>query len=100
MHRMNLLYDVPAIVSGTAMVAYLWPRKILPHVVPLLTFIVLALPVFPDVALALVLPVAIIHKLFSISLTEHELLALPEMKQVSERCARRSSRPRSTSASS
>jgi hypothetical protein len=89
MDYFNLIYQLPAIVSGTALVAYLWPRRITPHFIPLLTFvvalIVLALPVFPAVALALCLPVGIIHKLIGVSLTGHDPLELPSLAEVREK---------------
>lgn len=85
----HLIYELPAIVSGTTMLAYLWPRKITPHFVPLLTFIValivMVLPVLPVVALALVLPVAMLHKWLNVSLTGHEPIEVPSLKEIREK---------------
>jgi hypothetical protein len=91
MDYVDLAWQLPAIVSGTTIVAYLWPRKMLPHFAPFLTFlvalVVLALPAYPDLALALVLPVAIIHKVVGVSLTGHDPVPvkLPTVKQVREK---------------
>lgn len=89
MDYLHLLYELPAIVSGTTMLAYLWPRKITPHFVPLLTFIValivLALPGYIDIALALVLPVALLHAWLGVSLTGHDPIKAPSLKEIREK---------------
>jgi hypothetical protein len=85
----HLLYELPAIVSGTVMFAYLWPRRITPHFVPLVTFIfaliVMVLPVLPVLALALTLPVGMIQKFVGLSMTEHDPLELPSLAEVREK---------------
>lgn len=82
----KLLLWIPAIVSGTAMLGYIWPGHIKPHAVPVITFlvalVVLKLPEYPDLALALMPVVAIVQKFLGISLTDHEPLKLPEMKKL------------------
>lgn len=89
MDYLHLLWQLPAIVSGTTMLAYLWPRKITPHFVPLLTFIValivLALPGYIDIALALVLPVALLHSWLGVSLTGHDPIKAPSLKEIREK---------------
>jgi hypothetical protein len=73
---LHLLYQLPAIVAGTTLVSYMSPVKIAHRALPLIMFlvslIVLALPVFPDLAMALTLPAAWLANFLGISLTGHE----------------------------
>ena len=82
----HLIYQVPAIVSGTTMLAYLYPRRVLPHFIPLLTFLVslgvLVMPVLPAVALAVTPLVALFHQVLGLNLTAHEVLEVPKASAV------------------
>lgn len=79
-HYLRLIYQLPAIIAGTTMVAYLLPVKVPPRFAPLLLFItgliVLMLPEFIDMALALTIPVAWIQSKLGIDLHSHEPLKI------------------------
>lgn len=78
MEYLRLLYELPAIVAGTTILAYLSPVKIAHRFTPLLMFIVglvvLQLPEFIDMALCLTIPAAWLLGQFSIDLHGHEPL--------------------------
>lgn len=85
----RLLFEIPAILSGTVMVAYLWPKRITPHFVPALMFlvalVVLALPAYIDLALAVIPLVAKIQQYLGIDLTNHEPVKVPDLTNVRNR---------------
>lgn len=78
MPYVRLLLDLLAIVGGSSILAFLSPWQVTARVIPLLIFvtamIVMVLPTLPLVALAMMLPTALIQKLLGIKLTGHEPL--------------------------
>ena len=76
MDYFHLLLDLPAVVGGSTMASLLSPWKVQARAVPALLFvvalIVMALPMLPVVALALMLPAAWIQRLLGIELHGHE----------------------------
>lgn len=81
---LELIYQLPAIVAGTTLVSYLSPVKIVPRLMPLIMFvvalIVLALPAYPDLALAMTLPAAWLSHYLGISFHDHEPLGVPKIR--------------------
>lgn len=79
-HYLRLIYQLPAIVSGATMVAYLLPVKLPRRFAPLLLFItsllILLLPEIIDMALALTLPAAWLQDKLGIDLHSHEPLRI------------------------
>lgn len=76
MNYWHLLLDLPAVVGGSSMLALLSPWRMQARAVPALLFvvgmIVLVLPTLPVVALALMLPAALIQRYLGIDLHGHE----------------------------
>lgn len=74
----HLLLDLPAIIGASSMISLLSPWRMQPRAVPALLFIigliVMLLPMLPVVALALMLPAALIQKYLGIDLHGHEPL--------------------------
>jgi hypothetical protein len=72
----HLLVDLPAIIGASSMLALLSPWRMQPRAVPALLFIVamivLVLPTLPVVALALMLPAALLQRYLGIDLHGHE----------------------------
>lgn len=79
-HYLHLIYQLPAIVAGATLVAYLLPVKLPPRFAPLLLFIVgllvMVLPWSVDIALALTIPAAWLQARLGIDLHSHEPLKL------------------------
>lgn len=83
----HLLFQIPALFTGATFLAFLSPWKVTPRLQMVIyivsALIVLALPVYPALALALVGPVAFLHKLFGVSLTSvDDPVKLPVEKTV------------------
>lgn len=78
MNYLQLIFELPALVSATVMIAYLLPVKFEPRFAPLLMFIVgllvLNMPETIDMALCLALPAAWLQRLLGIDLHGHEPL--------------------------
>lgn len=85
-HYLHLIYQLPAIVAGATMAAYLLPVRLPPRYAPLLLFItgliVMLLPEFIDMALALTIPAAWLQSKLGIDLHSHEPLkvSLPKIR--------------------
>ena len=85
MEYFHLIWQLPAIVAGTTMLAYLSPWKIQPRFMPLLMFIigmiVLTCPPFVSLALGLTIPAAYLQNKLGIELHGHEPLniTLPKL---------------------
>lgn len=75
---LRLLYELPAVLGGTTMLAYLSPVKFDVRFSPLLMFVVgllvQLLPPVVGIALAMALAAAWLQFVLGISLTEHEPL--------------------------
>lgn len=86
MNYYHLIYQLPAILAGTTIAAYLSPVKLPPRFAPLLMFlvglIVLAVPEVVSMALALTVPAAWLQTIFKIDLHSHEPLkvTIPKVK--------------------
>lgn len=78
MNYYHLFFQIPALVSGVTMVAYLLPVRFEPRFAPLLMFViallVLVMPVTIDMALCLALPAAWLQKFLGIDLHGNEPL--------------------------
>jgi hypothetical protein len=72
----HLLLDLLAVIGGSSMISLLSPWKVQARAVPALLFavglVVMALPMMPVAALAMMLPVAWLQRFFGIDLTSHE----------------------------
>jgi hypothetical protein len=87
MEYLRLLYELPAIVSGCTMLAYLLPVKFEIRFAPLLMFVVallvLWMPEFVDLALCLTIPATYFQEnILGIKMDGHEPLKLtvPKVK--------------------
>jgi hypothetical protein len=89
MDYLHLLYQLPAVFTGSVMVSRLLPFKLDKRYGPLLTFLValcvLLLPVLPDMALALIWPVDLLHRFHKTTVTGHEPVKVPGVAQVRKR---------------
>lgn len=79
MEYLRLLYELPAITAGTTIVAYVSPWAFRSRFIPLVMFavalVVLSIPQFADMALALTIPAAWVQeKLLGITIEGHEPL--------------------------
>lgn len=87
MEYLHLIWQLPAIVAGTTMLAYVSPWKIQPRFMPLLMFIigmiVLTCPAFVSLALGLTIPAAYLQSKLGIDLHSHEPLkiTLPQIRK-------------------
>lgn len=77
---LHLLYELPAVLSGTLLIAYLSPWKVSPRVIPLLMFLmallVLGLPQIIGLALCLTLLAGYFADKLGMSFTGHEPVSL------------------------
>lgn len=86
MPYLRLLYELPAVVSGTTMIAYLLPFRFAPRFGPLLMFLVslavLAVPENVSLALALMIPAAWLQNVLGIDMHGHDplVLRLPKIR--------------------
>ena len=79
MEYLRLLYELPAIVAGTTIVAYMSPWKFQARLLPLVMFIVgllvLLMPQLIDMALCLTIPAAwLMQRILGIEVDNHEPL--------------------------
>lgn len=87
MEYLRLLYELPAIVSGTTILAYLSPWKIehrfMPAIMFLVALVVLQLPEFIAMSLCLTIPAAWLQAKLGIELHGHEPLkvTLPAIRK-------------------
>ena len=82
MEYLRLLYELPAIVAGTTIIAYMSPWKFQTRFLPLVMFLVgllvLRVPELLDLALALTIPAAWLQeRVLGISVDGHEPLKVP-----------------------
>lgn len=81
MEYLRLLYELPAIVAGTTIVAYMSPWKFQARFLPLVMFIVgllvLTMPQLIDMALCLTIPAAwLMQRVLGISVDGHDPLKI------------------------
>lgn len=87
MEYLRLLYELPAIVSGTTILAYLSPWKIAHRFMPLIMFLmaltVLNVPEMFSLALCLAIPAAWLQAQLGIELHSHDPLrvTLPKLRK-------------------
>ena len=81
MEYLRLLYELPAIIAGTTIVAYMSPWKFQARFLPLVMFIVglfvLTMPQLIDMALCLTIPAAwLMQRVLGISVDGHDPLKI------------------------
>lgn len=80
MEYLRLLYELPAIVSGTTILAYMSPWKIAHRFMPLIMFLmallVLQVPEFISLAMCLAIPAAYLQAKLGIDLHSHDPLKI------------------------
>jgi hypothetical protein len=89
MDWLHLIYQVPAVFTGSVLVSRCLPFKLNARYGTLLTFlvalVVLLMPVLPDMALALIWPVDILHRFHGVSLAGQDPVKVPGVAQVRKR---------------
>lgn len=87
MEYLRLLYELPGVVAGTTILAYVSPWKIAPRFVPLLMFLVamlvLRLPEWVSMSLCLTIPAAWLQSRLGIELHGHEpvKITVPKLRK-------------------